>query len=111
MSNPSWHSDFIHSLTEASDINAQRDAWISQTITCFPTPNELICHIFDDSGIDSLLAEGVVFSKTADAALRRLSSLATDLNMQLSPELLVSSLEWIEFTHEAARVLALLSES
>ena len=74
----------------------------------FPDPDELVCQIFDDSGIDVLLAEGQVFSETTDAALRRLSVLAEALDLHQTPTRLLSSEGWLEFAREAARVLALV---
>jgi len=105
-----WHAGFIQSLEDAADIDEQRTAWADRTSTHFPAPAELICQIFDDSGIDDLLAEGVVFSETTDAALRRLSTLAAGLDLDGEPGRLVSSERWLEFAREAARVLALVRE-
>lgn len=105
-----WRADFIQSLEEASDIGGQRAGWVDRTRTHFPTPAELVCQIFDDSGVDDLLADGIVFSETTDAALRRLSTLAAGLDLDDEPARLVSSEGWIEFAREAARVLALVRE-
>jgi hypothetical protein len=105
-----WHAGFIQSLEEASDIGGQMAAWVDRTNTHFPAPAELICQIFDDSGIDDLLGEGVVFSETTDAALRRLSTLAAGLDLDEEPGRLVSSEGWLDFAREAARVLALVRE-
>lgn len=110
MKTQSWHSGFVKSLEEASDIGAQRAAWVDRTSIHFPEPTELICQIFDDSGVDDLLAEGVVFSDTTDAALRRLSELAARLDLDQAPERLISSEGWIQFALETARVLALVRE-
>lgn len=103
-----WHEGFVQSLEEGSDIDRQRRAWSDRTDTDFPAPAELVCQIFDDSGVDDLLAEGVVFSESTDAILRRLSTLAAELNVDENPELLVSRAGWVEFAREAARALALV---
>ena len=105
-----WHAGFLQSLEEASDIDGQRSAWVDRTNTRFPAPAELICQIFDDTGIDDLLAESVIFSEATDAALRRLSTLAAGLDLDEEPGRLVSSERWLEFAREAARVLALVRE-
>jgi hypothetical protein len=105
-----WHASFVESLEEASDIDAQKAAWVDRTNTHFPTPAELICQIFDDSGIDDLLSEGIVFTETTDAALRRLSTLAARLVLDEEPERLMSSEGWLEFAREAAQVLTLVRE-
>jgi hypothetical protein len=105
-----WHYGFVQSLEEASDIDAQRAAWANRTNNHFPEPAELICQIFDDTGIDDLLADGVVFSETTDAALRRLSALAARLDLDEAPERLMSSEGWLEFAHETARVLDLVRQ-
>ncbi|MEZ4376172.1 MAG: hypothetical protein R3B07_35530 [Polyangiaceae bacterium] len=110
MKTQAWHTGFIQSLEEASDIEAQKAAWVDRRSTHFPEPAELICQMFDDSGIDDLLAEGAVFSETTDAALRRLSKLAARLTLDESPERLALSDEWGEFARETARVLALVKE-
>lgn len=103
-----WHAGFIQSLEEASDVEAQRAAWVDRTNTQFPAPTELICQIFDDSGINDLLAEGAVFSETTDAALKRFSALTARLDLDEEPERLMASKRWLEFAREAARVLALV---
>lgn len=108
MTMEAWHARFVQSLEEASDIDAQRAAWVDRVNIHFPAPAELICQLFDDSGIDDLLAEGVVFSETIDAALRRLSALAARLDLGAEPEQLVSSGVWLEFVHETARALAMV---
>jgi len=105
-----WHADFVQSLEEATDIDAQRAAWIARTNTDFPEPTELLCQIFDDSGVDDLLAEGAVFSEATDVALRELSQLASRQDLTETPERLLSSEGWLEFAREAARVLALVRE-
>ena len=105
-----WHTGFVQSLEEASDIDAQKAAWVDRTSTHFPEPAELICQIFDDSGIDDLLAEGALFSETTDAALKQLSKLAARLDLDESPERLVLSDGWVEFARETAKVLALVKE-
>jgi hypothetical protein len=105
-----WHAGFMQSLEEASDIDGQRTAWVDRTNTHLPAPAELICQILDDSGIDELLAAGVVFSETTDGALRRLSALAAGLDLDDAPGRLMASEGWLEFAREAARVLALVRD-
>ena len=105
-----WIAGFIQSLEEASNIDRQRSAWVGRRDPNFPAPAELVCQLFDDSGVDDLLAEGVVFSEATDALLRRLSSLAADLDLNGPPEVLLSSEGWGGFAREAARVLALVRE-
>jgi hypothetical protein len=105
-----WHAGFIQSLEEASDVDRQRRAWVDRRDPDFPVPAELVCQIFDDSGVDELLVEGVVFSEATDAMLRRLSSLAAELDLSAPPDALLSSEGWVGFAREAARVLALVRE-
>ena len=104
----SWHAGFVRSLEEVSDIEAQMAAWMDRANANFPDPAELICQIFDDSGVGDLLADGRVFSEATDAALRRLSVLAERLDLDQSPERLLSSEGWLEFVRETAGVLALV---
>lgn len=103
-----WHSDFVESLEGASDIDLQRRAWVDLEDPNFPDPGELICQIFDDSGVDALLDRGVLFSETTDAMLRRLSSLATGIDTTGSPHALLASEEWRTFVRQAAQTLALV---
>ena len=69
-----WVSPFLESLREMSDAFAQRRAWLDGDPSNFPTPVELVCQVFDDSGLDDALADGPVFSSEADDLLRQLSS-------------------------------------
>jgi hypothetical protein len=100
-----WHAGFVQSLQEASDIERQRRAWVGRGDPSFPAPTELVCQIVDDSGLGDLLAEGVVFSKATDDMLRRLCSLAAELDLSAAPGALLSSEGWIGFAREAARAL------
>lgn len=101
-----WHAGLIESLEAASDLERQRSAWLGRGGPHVPDPVELVCQIFDDSAIDDVLAEGVVFSSSTDAMLRRLSALAAELDLTLPPEALLASEGWVGFTREAARALA-----
>lgn len=78
----------------------------------FPTPVELVCEVFDDSGISTLLDTGeVIFSDAADAVLRRLSAIADRVNLDRPPGEILSSEDWGEFVAEAARLLVLVREA
>lgn len=103
-----WQAAFIESLEAASDIDRQRVAWVDRTGPFFPDPVELICQIFDDSAIEDLMAKGVVFSETTDAAIRRLDALVEGLILDQKPKQLLASEDWIEFAREAGRVCALV---
>ncbi len=105
-----WQAFLIESLEYASDMNWQRLAWLEQTIPPYPIPIELICNIFLDTSLDDMLSEGVVFSEKVDSALMHLSILADGLNLQVEPESLLSSDEWVQFAREAERVLILVRE-
>lgn len=104
-----WHAGFLESLEAAADLHGQRTAWVDRTNTQFPDPVELMCQLFDDSGVFDLLADGGVFCEATDAALRRLSVLADGLDVEADPGLLLSSAGWLEFAGAAARALELVS--
>lgn len=76
MNDARWLSQFLESLRQLGDRDAQRDAWIGLKRPNFPSPEELICQVFDDSGLDDLLSIGPVFSPKVDAVLRELSDVA-----------------------------------
>lgn len=105
-----WQAELIESLEQASDIERQRTAWIGSNAPDVPDPVELICQIFDDTAVGDLLEKGAVFSEATDAALRRLRSLAAELDLNLAPDALLSSAGWLEFAREARRTLVLLKE-
>src|SRR5687768_8848777 len=97
-----WHVAFLQSLEEASNLERQRRAWIGGMEPAFPTPTELICQIFDDSGVNDLLSEGIVFSESTDALIKKLSLLTGHLNLMSGPAALLSSEDWIRFARQAA---------
>lgn len=101
-----WLVGFIQSLEEASDFTRQWEAWVERSDPNLPSPIELVCQAFDDSGVDDLLSEGLVFSDATDDRLRRLSALATELDLKVPPETLLSSNGWGEFVREAKVALA-----
>jgi hypothetical protein len=100
-----WHAGFLQSLAEMADIVMQRQAWIEKAQSRFPSPTELVCQVFDDSGVDDLLAKGLVFSEATDNVLRRLSGLVARVNLDVRPQELLSSKHWFEVTEEAALAL------
>lgn len=104
-----WLDSFAESLRDAADLNGQKEAWVERKRVDFPSPVELLCQIFDDSGVGDLLdAQRCVFSTTTDAALRKLAKQAARLDLDQEPKQLVASEAWIEFALEASRVLDLV---
>jgi hypothetical protein len=70
------------------------------------SPTELVCQLFDDSGLDELLEGGIVFSTRADDTLRRMNVLASNLNLEQRPDDLLRDGRWLEFTRLAESALA-----
>ena len=105
MKTQNWHGGFLQALEEIANTTRQRQSWVDLSDSLFPSPTELVCQLFDDSGVNDLLEKGIVFSEDTDAILRRLSSLAGELDLDISPEVLLSSAQWIELTYQAARAL------
>lgn len=54
-----WHDYLVDSLEHATDLDSQRTAWDDRTLIELPiNPGELMCQIFDDTGIGDLVDAG-----------------------------------------------------
>ena len=51
-----WHEAVLVGLRLLSDLELQRSAWLEGEGAC-PDATELVCGLFDDSGLDDLLEE------------------------------------------------------
>ena len=105
-----WVSPFVESLREMGDLSAQRQAWIDGDLSNFPTPAELVCQVFDDSGLDDALAAGPVFSPEADDLLRQLSTVVESVDVSRHPESWIRDARWMLVTDLAKRALVEISK-
>lgn len=104
-----WQANFIKTLWEAASPEIQRQAWLEGGIPGFPDPGELICQLFDDSAIDDqLLVGSTIFSESTDAQLRRLSELASKVEIAEPPLRLLASDSWQKFVLEAGQTLEMV---
>ncbi len=67
-----WHEAVLVGLRLLSDLELQRSAWLEGEGAC-PDATELVCGLFDDSGLDDLLEDGEVFWPELDHHLRVMS--------------------------------------
>src|SRR4051794_16853501 len=109
MTEQSWVPPFLEALRELSDVSAQRRAWIDGDLSDFPTPAELVCQVFDDSGLDEELAAGPVFSSEGDDLLRQLSSAVEGADISGHPGSWLNGVPWARITGLAKRALVAIS--
>jgi len=98
-----WHSRLLESLDELSDVDRQASAWVHRDLEFFPTATELLCQLFDDTGLDQLLSAGEVFSPPLDELLRKMSTLASQVDVELPAEQLLQDALWKELAAMAAQ--------
>lgn len=55
LSREAWLDGFTESLSDAADLDKQKEAWVEVKRVELPSPVELLCQIFDDSGVGDLL--------------------------------------------------------
>jgi hypothetical protein len=66
-----WQQNAVDCLREISDTELQKRAWLEKEAMEFPCPVELVCQLFDDTGLDDALEAGeVFFSPECDSLLR-----------------------------------------
>jgi hypothetical protein len=109
MSEQKWTAPFLESLRQLADVGAQKQAWVEHRLSEFPAPEELICQVFDDSGIDDALVAGGVFSTDADGLLRQLSRAVGGLDVSRQPARLLADAEWLRVVDLAGQALAAIS--
>ena len=103
-----WQETVIQSLEELSDRSRQRTFWVDRARGDFPSPAEVLCELFDDTGLSEMLALGTVFSEEADASLRSLSEKADSITLDKAPDDLLEDSEWFELTQLASRARILV---
>ena len=95
----------VECLRDLSDLNLQRRAWLAGDDRTLPSPTELICQLFDDTGLDEELEAGQVFSPKCDAFLRNLSRKCWDIDVDRSPRLLLEDSNWHDVANTASVAL------
>lgn len=96
MSPEPWHEAVLASLAELRDATRQQQAWLETgaELYAFPSsPSELVCELFDDTGLAELLSTGA-FGGKADALLRELDQLLREIDLARAPELLLADRSW-----------------
>lgn len=114
MSLTTWQKAVVACLRELSDTEQQKRSWLDGDGTEFPSPEELICQLFDDSGLDDLLATGDAFSPEADALLRDLSRRVDSMNLDQAASTLLKDRAWIDvglIAKEALRLIGRISNT
>jgi len=104
-----WLGPFLDSLGQLADLDRQKRAWIAGGPEHFPAPTELICQIFDDSGVQESLDSGTAFSEEADILLRQLGEIVAHLDMSRGPEILIRDPNWLRAVDLARSILAAIS--
>jgi hypothetical protein len=110
-----WQETVKSSLQQLSSLEAQRLSWIEGVTGLLPSPEEIICQLYDDSGLGDLLDDGAVFSPDCDAALRKLGQAVALVNTNQPTYLLLADPEWhavVVMAREALReMLDVMGES
>ena len=102
-----WHDLVLLNLRLLADLNLQRAAWIRGAGTC-PDATELLCALFDDSGLDELLEDGEVFWPELDHHFRVMGQFAERIETERSPEEILGDPLWRTFATLSGKALAAL---
>jgi hypothetical protein len=100
-----WQRAVVECLQELSDLDLQRKAWLDANGPVLPDPGELICQLFDDSGLGDELQSGEAFAPECDTALRELDQAVVRVDVEQPPRELLGSEPWHEITRKAAAAL------
>jgi hypothetical protein len=101
-----WHEALLESPADLADVQAQEQQWVRSDPPVWPSPDELRCQLFDDTGIDVLLERGSAISPEVDALLRELDRVTDDVDTEQSPEQLLRDEQWLTAARLADRTLA-----
>jgi hypothetical protein len=95
----------VDGLRELSDIDLQRRSWVEGLGGRLPSPVELVCQLFDDSGLGDLLDIGRVFSVESDGALKELGRRVSLVNMDQPLDDLLEDPDWHRVVKKAKEAL------
>lgn len=102
----SWQHAAISYLVQIADIDSQRSYWLCGEGCAISSPSELLCQLFDDTGLGILLDEGrLAFDPVVDQMLLRLNRLADRVDYGAPPDVLLSSKSWHDVVDLARQVL------
>ena len=96
MSLTMWQQTVVACLRELTDTEQQKRSWLDQDGTEFPSPEEIVCQLFDDSGLDEVLEAGEAFSPECDALLRELSRKVANVRLDQPASSLLEGHAWRE---------------
>jgi hypothetical protein len=93
------------SLRELSDADLQRQAWARGVEGILSDPEELVCQLFDDSGLGDLLEKGVACSPHVDGLFRELDGMLATVDLAQGGRDLTESEAWGAIRAMAMRIL------
>lgn len=106
MSLTTWQETVVACLRELSDTEQQKRSWLDKDRAGFPSPEELVCQLFDDSGLGDMLEAGdVAFSPECDALLGELGRKIDDVRLDQPVGSLIEDRAWREIGSMAKAAL------
>jgi len=100
-----WRKNVVDTLGDIADAAAQRSFWVRGIGRPVPAPGELVCELFDDTGLTIELSSGRVFSDESDELLRRLGRLCDGARLDGKPADIMVTPEWREIVSVAGAAL------
>lgn len=100
-------------LLDLCNSELQQESWIQGSPGGPTSPTELVCELFDDTGLSEYLADASkepVFTIHVDDMLRQIESSLTDLDLAGPPSKLLEDKRWREVQALAGRVVRLIAE-
>jgi hypothetical protein len=104
-----WHDAVLSGLRLVSDLDLQRSAWLQGQGAC-PDATELVCGLFDDSGLDELLEDGEVFWPELDHHLRVMSEFAERISTDRAPQEVLDDPLWSTLSTLSSKALVALEQ-
>jgi hypothetical protein len=100
-----WHEMVIQSLEELSDLDFQEKVWVRGEGNMVSSFTEAVNSLYDDSGLNTLMKDGLVFSSKADQALNELHEYLKTFSPGQPAKSLIASDKWHKVIHLANRAL------
>lgn len=104
-----WHEAVLSFLAFLSNLELQRGAWIRGEGGC-PDATELLCGLFDDTGLEDLLEEGDVFWPELDHHLRVMSQLSERIGTERPPQEILDDPLWKTLSTLSTKALSALEQ-
>ena len=104
-----WHDTVVSYLRFIADLEIQRAAWLRGEGAC-PDATELVCGLFDDSGLDELLEDGEVFWPELDHHLRVMSEFAERIGTDRAPQEVLGDPLWNTLSTLSSTALTALEQ-